>query len=109
MNAKVMDVFKTECITVSKSTVHVIAHVSESHQLTLDEALHTAASAGFSVGLELGLAIAVTDIAAGRMLLRFYRDVREAAGAEGAFPGGMVDQSDQARQEMADRFLEVLK
>lgn len=104
-NQHVLEVFKAQNVKVGSATVHMIGHLTEAQPLSLDEALATAASMGFSMGLELGLSIAVTDIAAGRMLLRFYRDVRE----ESDVPVGLSDQSDHGRALMAEAFLEVLK
>lgn len=104
----VLGVFQAESTHVGDGAAHMVIHVSMDQPLNLHEALALAGATGFSMGIELGLQIAVADIAAGRMLLRFYRDMRAEAIGTGELPD-LTAQSEDARRAMADRFLEVLK
>jgi hypothetical protein len=53
----------------------VVARAVMRRQPAEEDAIELAARSGYAVGLEVGLAIAVTDIASGRRLLEFITDV----------------------------------
>lgn len=105
---QVFGVFQLEATRVGATTAQMVSHVTQHHQMTLDGAISTAAASGFSIGVELGLQIAIADIAAGRMLQRFFHDLRTEAHAAGVLSAD-EDHSDEARAEMAQRFLTVLR
>jgi hypothetical protein len=53
----------------------VVARAVMRRQPAEEDAIELAARSGYAVGLEVGLAVAVTDIASGRRLLEFITDV----------------------------------
>lgn len=72
----VLGVLNVESTVVARAVRAVVTreHVD-------DDGIDLAARSGYTVGLEVGLAIAVADIASGRRLLEFITDVVQEGDA----------------------------
>lgn len=89
-------VYDATCANVGHELAHQTIHATPRNlPIPFERMLATAGTAGFSVGMEIGLAIAITDIAAGRMLQRWILEA-------------IAPQNDH-RDQLAAELLAVLK
>lgn len=93
------EVYEREIGLTAETIVRQLLEMHDGRSVALHDLLKVAVASGLSTGIDLGLAIAITDIAAGRMLQRHI----EHAIAEDD------PEAIDARIRMAGKYLAVLR